>query len=94
MPNLLRRLLEVYAGFNYPSECKLSGALKLLIKDDAERVLVGKMIDEHSHSALPERAFKLNEPDEILDAINITFRALENARPDYMTELKKVAGIS
>ena len=91
MPNLLRRFLETYLGFAFPScKSRLRDGLNKLIVDDKKRKFVHKIADEFSHSENIERALKLYTTGEIKDAIQITFDAFDQ---DYLEELRKSVGI-
>jgi wobble nucleotide-excising tRNase len=95
MPNLLRRFLETYLGFNYPADTVFKNRLKNLIKNEEERKLVHKISDELSHSENTERVFKLYNTDEIKQAIELTFKAFEcdETKKNYLSDLKKSIGL-
>ena len=87
MPNLLRRFLEIYLEFTFPSGKGLYSKLPHLIHNDEKRKLVHKIINELSHNDNTERSLKLYTTGEIKQAVEITFEAIQNTRPDYFNEL-------
>ena len=95
MPNLLRRFLEMYLGFNYPSEKNFRKNLKRLIADENKMRFVYKIINELSHSQNFERAFKMYETDEIKQAVQIIFESFEESEitKRHLDELVKSTGI-
>ena len=95
MPNLLRRFLETYLGFNYPANAHLGGKLGNLIINSDEKEFVYKIINELSHSENIERAFKMYTTDEIRHAIKIVFDSFNktSSGKEYLDELKKSVGI-
>jgi len=95
LPNLLRRFLETYLGFNYPASTGLKNRLENLIENEEERKLVHKISDELSHNENTERVFKLYNTDEIKQAIELTFKAFERdeTKKNYLLDLKKSVGL-
>ncbi|MHB2149378.1 AAA family ATPase [Calditrichota bacterium LG25] len=95
IPNLLRRFLETYITFNYPSGRGFKGDLDKIIKNDEDRKFVHKIADELSHNENIARVLKLYSPEEIKRAIEITLNAFETdpVKKEYLTELKLSVGI-
>ena len=94
MPNLLRRFLDTYLGFHYPSGNNLRENLGHLIIDPNEKKFVHKVINELSHSENIERSFKFYTTDEIKQAVGIIFKAFEESSvaKTHLKELKKSIG--
>lgn len=96
LPNILRRFLEIYLGFTFPSSKQiLKNSLGKLIVSEEDRKFVQKIANELSHSENTERALRLYTAEEIKRAIQITFAAFEQnvERKRYIEELKESVGI-
>jgi wobble nucleotide-excising tRNase len=93
-PNLLRRFLETFTSFAFPSDNNLFLRLKKLIVQPEDHRFVFKIINELSHNENTERSLKLYTTEEIKEAIKKTFIAFENNQSAYFIELKSSAGIS
>ncbi len=89
----MRRFLETYLGFSYPSRNSLKERLEHLIKEDDERKFVHKIIDEISHNENTDRVLKIYKPEEISRAIDIVFSSISTSNPDYFQELKLSVGL-
>jgi wobble nucleotide-excising tRNase len=92
-PNLLRRFLETYTGFAFPSDNSLFNRLKKLLVEPEDHRFVYKIINELSHNENTERTVKLYTVYEIKDALNRTFAAFEKNQNCYFQELKSSVGI-
>ena len=93
MPNLLRRFLEGYLSFRYPSKKKFNEKLKEIISDPDDLIFVHKIVDEISHNENTARSLKLYKTDEIKRATEIVFDNIEAKDPGYLSELKNSVGL-
>ena len=93
MPNLLRRFLEGYLSFRYPSKKKFNEKLMEIIGDSDELIFVHKIVDEISHNENIARALKLYKTDEIRRATEIVLDNIEAKDPGYLSELKTSVGL-
>jgi wobble nucleotide-excising tRNase len=94
-PNLLRKLLEAYLGFQKPSVSKWSDKLDLLFNTDVERVEIQKFADDASHLQGLSRA--LQEPNFIANSQNTVRKvitALKAKDLPHYTSLCTVIGVT
>ena len=93
-PNMLRRFLETFTSFIFPSDKNLFLGLKKLLINPEDHRFVMKVINEMSHNENIERSLKLCTMEEIKDALNRTFSAFEKNQKDYFVELKCSVGFT
>lgn len=74
-PNLLRKLLEAYLGFQKPCVSKWSRKLDLLFDTDIERTEIQKFADDASHLQGLNRA--LQQPDFVSNAQNTVRKVIQ-----------------
>ena len=94
-PNLLRKFLEAYLGFEKPCVPKWSNKLDLLFDADIDRVEIQKFADDASHLQGLSRA--LQEPNFIANAQNTVKKVIQALKakdlPHY-TSMCTVIGVT
>lgn len=94
-PNLLRKFLEAYLGFQKPCISQWSSKLDLLFDTDVERTEIQKFSDDASHLQGLNRA--LQQPNFISNAQNTVTKVIQALRakdlPHY-TSMCTVIGVS
>jgi hypothetical protein len=94
-PNLLRKFLEAYLGFEKPCVSKWSNKLDLLFDADIDRVEIQKFADDASHLQGLSRA--LQEPNFISNAQNTVKKVIQALKakdlPHY-TSMCTVIGVT
>jgi wobble nucleotide-excising tRNase len=94
-PNLLRKFLEAYLGFEKPCVSKWSNKLDLLFDADIDRVEIQKFADDASHLQGLSRA--LQEPNFIANAQNTVkkvIQALKSKDIPHYTSMCTVIGVT
>jgi wobble nucleotide-excising tRNase len=94
-PNLLRKFLEAYLGFEKPCVSKWSNKLDLLFDADVDRVEIQKFADDASHLQGLSRA--LQQPNFIANAQNTVKKVIQALKakdlPHY-TSMCKCIGVA
>ncbi|WP_296892594.1 AAA family ATPase [Thiobacillus sp.] len=94
-PNLLRKFLEAYLGFQKPCVSQWSKKLDLLFDTDAERTEIQKFSDDASHLQGLNRA--LQQPDFISNsqsAVKKVIQALKAKDLPHYTSMCTVIGVA
>lgn len=93
-PNMLRKFLEAYLGFNKPCVQAWSKKLDLLFDTDVEQTEIQKFSDDASHLQSLDRA--LQQPDFVTNAQNTVKKVIQALKakdlPHY-TSMCKVIGV-
>jgi wobble nucleotide-excising tRNase len=94
-PNMLRKFLEAYLGFNKPCVPAWSKKLDLLFDTDVEQTEIQKFSDDASHLQSLDRA--LQQPDFVTNAQNTVKKVIQALKakdlPHY-TSMCKVIGVT
>lgn len=87
LPNIGRRFLEGYLGLKYPDGKPWKEKLCRLVKDEAQRNLVYKFVNEFSHNSSAMRSLKFPDMQECKQAINIIMKGLKENDKDHYDAL-------
>ncbi len=83
LPNVERRFLEGYLGLRYPDGKPWVEKFEKLVKDETQRNLVYKFVNEFSHNQSATRSLKFPEATECKQAIDIVVEGLKNNDKDH-----------
>ena len=83
LPNVERRFLEGYLGLRYPDGKPWAEKFEKLVKDETQRNLVYKFVNEFSHNQSATRSLKFPEATECKQAIDIVVEGLKNNDKDH-----------
>ena len=83
LPNVERRFLEGYLGLRYPDGKPWAEKFGKLVKDETQRNLVYKFVNEFSHNQSATRSLKFPEATECKQAIDIVVEGLKNNDKDH-----------
>jgi wobble nucleotide-excising tRNase len=72
LPNTIRKFLELYLFYRYPSQDNLTTKLKLMF-DDNVPTLINRIINEYSHLSYIERAWKPFDVPELETCVKVIF---------------------
>ncbi len=87
LPNVGRRFLEGYLGLRYPDGKPWKNKFDKLVRDETERNIVYKFINEFSHNQSTMRALKFPDMQECKQAINIIIDNLKKNDKDHYDAL-------
>lgn len=87
LPNVGRRFLEGYLGLRYPDGKSWKDKFDKLVKDETQRNLIYKFVNEFSHNQSNMRSLKFPDMEECKDAINIIIEGLRNNDKDHYDAL-------
>lgn len=87
LPNVERRFLEGYLGLRYPDGKPWTEKFERLVKDETQRNLVYKFVNEFSHNQTATRSLRFPEVSECKQSINTVVGGLKTNDKDHYDAL-------
>lgn len=87
LPNVERRFLEGYLGLRYPDGKPWTEKFERLVKDETQRNLVYKFVNEFSHNQTATRSLRFPEVSECKQSIDIVVDGLKTNDKDHYDAL-------
>ncbi len=88
IPNIIRRFLEAFVGFKYG--IGLKKGLDFIIKNDSERILVDKILNNLSHQTGLNRNIIFSDINECKKVVDIVLSAVKNKDSEHYNVLMQV----
>lgn len=87
LPNVERRFLEGYLGLRYPDGKPWTEKFEKLVKDETQRNLVYKFVNEFSHNQTATRSLRFPEVSECKQSIDTVVEGLKANDKDHYDAL-------
>jgi wobble nucleotide-excising tRNase len=95
IPNVLRRVLEAYTSFRFPSTTEtLDRRIGKIFLDPAVSARVYKLINHFSHAGSPNVILELPAEEEVREVTGLVLTRLREFDPEHFSGLAEVVGAS